>query len=132
MSDGSTVGLTRASHLSFTPKEFTGRIGSLLQSPPDSTEPQGDCGEFEILPAQRKDPIRSLMAAVVLAFRPLTEPESSRSINPFWMSVARRLEDEEETDFATFFAPITFNWNRELQQVRNMAREYCNQTHADY
>ncbi|MHB8902548.1 MAG: hypothetical protein ACYC6Y_27620, partial [Thermoguttaceae bacterium] len=110
----------------------TGCIGGLLQSPPGSTEPQGSSGQFEIAPARRRAPARSLMAAVVLAFRPITEAESSRSINPFWIAVARRLEDEEDTDLATFFEPVTFKWSRGIQRVRNMAREYCNQTHADY
>lgn len=132
MSEVSTVGLVGSRHLSFVPNRFTGRIGGLLQSSPGSTEPQAGSGLFEIPPARRRAPARSLMAAVVLAFRPVTESESSRSINPFWISVARRLEDEQETDLATFFEPITFKWSRGIQQVRNMAREYCNQTHADY
>jgi hypothetical protein len=149
-----------ARNLAFESAEFNERIGELLQVPSGSTEPIGhvqveflersvlptSAGELLVSPYDsteaegslaehsggKPNALQSLVGAVVLAFRPLAEPESSLTINPFWMAVASRLEQEDEAELAEFFEPISFSWNADINRVRNIAREYSQQTHADY
>ena len=76
--------------------------------------------------------VRSMVAAVVTAFGFLACGESSRQIHPVWMSIVRRLHENEEERFAAFFEPVTYSWNKRQHRLRVAARKFSEETDADY
>lgn len=132
MSVLSTQGLDFGEVLKAHP-ERDQHLCSLLLDESVSTEPL-DLGEdfLQSVPSFQavQKPMRSLMVALVAAFGRLESTASSGVIHPVWRAVVRRLEEEERA--TNFFHPVSFEWNKDVQKVREAVREYSEQTHANY
>jgi len=114
--------------------EWTERLAKSYSftQPADTSSPL-DPTDSQLLPATTFGPVRSAVAAVVTAFGiTLVDRNNSQFIHPVLQSVVLCSRQQHDEQVAKFFEPVRFNWSKQRYRVKTIARNFSENTYADY